>query len=99
GDMPADPIDMVVSYSNRAAAKAMTLHLHRLGYRRIAFVGLSVNPRATARQAGFVDALEEAGLPVEARQMVSVSRGFAGGAEAIAYIDKAFPEAEAVFCA
>src|SRR4051812_10759885 len=40
GDFPVDPIDMVVSYSNRAAAKAMTLHLARLGYERLAFAGL-----------------------------------------------------------
>lgn len=99
GDMPTDPVDMVVSYSNRAASKAMTLHLHRLGYRKIAFVGLAVNPRATARQLGFIDALEEVGVKVDPRQMVSVSRGFAGGAQAIAYIDKEFPEADAVFCA
>ncbi len=41
GDLPSNPVDMVISYSNRNAAKAMTLHLWRLGYRKIAFAGLT----------------------------------------------------------
>lgn len=98
GDLPANPVDMVVSYSNRAAAKAMTLHLARLGYSRIAFAGLARNPRASERQLGFRDAIEELGLPFEPRSMVGVSRGFGGGAEAIAYIEKYMPEADALFC-
>lgn len=99
GDMPAEPIDMVASYSNRAAAKAMTLHLARLGYSRIAFAGLTNNPRATERQIGFLDALKEAGLEADPRRIVSVSRGFAGGAEAIAHIERAAPDTDALFCA
>ncbi len=99
GDMPADPVDMVVSYSNRNAAKAMTLHLARLGYGRIAFAGLARNPRASERQLGFCDALEELGRPLDQRAMVGVSRGFAGGAEAIGYLDTHMPEADALFCA
>ena len=99
GDIPADPIDMVVSYSNRAAAKAMTLHLARLGYSRITFAGLMDNPRASERQLGFRDALEELDLPSDPRSVVRVSRGFAGGAEAIAYIEKHVPETDALFCA
>ncbi|AOH82897.1 LacI family transcriptional regulator [Sphingomonas panacis] len=99
GDMPADPVDMVVSYSNRGAAKAMTLHLARLGYSRIAFAGLVRNPRASERQVGFREAIEEAGLPFDPRAMVGVSRGFVGGAEAISYIEQSRPDTDALFCA
>lgn len=99
GDIPADPVDMVVSYSNRSAAKAMTLHLARLGYGRIAFAGLARNPRASERQLGYRDALEELGLPFDPRAMIGVSRGFAGGAEAMAYIEKHLPQTDALFCA
>lgn len=99
GDLPRDPVDMVVSYSNREAAKAMTLHLARLGYKKIVFAGLSMNPRASQRQLGFIDALKEIGHPADPKQIVSVSRGLAGGAEAISYIEKEFPAADAVFCA
>jgi LacI family gluconate utilization system Gnt-I transcriptional repressor len=99
GDFPAEAIDMVVSYSNRAAAKAMTLHLVRLGYRKIAFAGLAANPRADQRRLGYLEALRETGLATEPSRVVSVSRGFAGGAEAIAYIANKLPDTDALFCA
>ncbi|MBT2187804.1 LacI family DNA-binding transcriptional regulator [Sphingobium sp. H33] len=98
GDMPVDPIDMVVSYSNRAAAKAMTLHLARMGYSKIGFASLA-NPRATERQLGYLDALAEAGLAPDPRRIVNVSRGFGGGAEAIAHIEHVAPDTDALFCA
>lgn len=99
GDFPVDPVDMVVSYSNRAAAKAMTLHLARLGYKRIVFAGLAANPRASQRQLGFLDALAEIGQKPDAKLSVAVSRGFGGGTEAISFIDANIPDADALFCA
>jgi LacI family gluconate utilization system Gnt-I transcriptional repressor len=99
GDFPVDPVDMVVSYSNRAAAKAMTLHLARLGYAKVAFAGLAANPRAAQRQLGFLDALKEIGQKPDPRRIVGVSRGFGGGAEAISYIEQHLPDADALFCA
>ena len=35
GNLPSQPLDMAVSYSNFDAARAMTNHLGRLGYKRI----------------------------------------------------------------
>lgn len=99
GDIPDAPIDMAVSYSNRAAAKAMTLHLARLGYRKIVFAGLARNPRARARELGFRDARDELGLPPDPGLIVSVSRGFVGGAEAVEYVQRNVPDADALFCA
>ena len=99
GDLPTEPIDMVVSYSNRSAAKAMTLHLARLGYSKITFAGLASNPRAEERQLGFLEALAEIGQTPDPRQIVRVSRGLAGGGEAIAYVASHLPEADALFCA
>jgi len=90
---------MVVSYSNRAAAKAMTLHLTRLGYHKIAFAGLASNPRASQRRLGFLDALAEIGQTPDVGRTVSVSRGFGGGSEAISYIEANMPDADALFCA
>jgi len=99
GDMPIDPVDMVASYSNRQAAKAMTLHLAGRGYKNIVFAGLKGNPRAVERQLGFRDALDELGRAFDARATIGVSAGFIGGAEAVAHIDRNFPEADALFCA
>lgn len=99
GDIPNEAVDMVVSYSNRAAAKAMTLHLARLGYKKITFASLASNPRATQRQLGFTDALKQLGQKLESKRIVRVSRGFGGGAEAIAYIERKAPDTDALFCA
>ncbi len=99
GDLPKDPIDMVVSYSNRAASKAMTLHLARLGYSKIVFAGLASNPRAEERQKGFLEALKEVGQSPDMQKIVRVSRGFVGGEEAIAHIAAHLPDTDALFCA
>lgn len=99
GDIPAEPIDMVASYSNRAAARAMTLHLARLGYERIGFASLANNPRAAERQLGYADALAGLGRTPEPRRILSGARGFGGGVEAIAHIERLAPDTDALFCA
>ncbi|WP_170135001.1 LacI family DNA-binding transcriptional regulator [Acuticoccus kandeliae] len=64
GTLPADPIDMVVGYSNRAAARAMTARLLAAGHRRIGFICVPPerNDRAAERLAGYREALAEAGV-------------------------------------
>lgn len=100
GDLTAAPVDMVVSYSNFEAARAMTLHLGRLGYRRIAFAGLDLhrNERARERQRGFLAAIEELGHAVDMKRVLDVPRGLAGGAEAVQRIDHSAPDTDALFC-
>jgi LacI family gluconate utilization system Gnt-I transcriptional repressor len=85
GTLTPDPIDMVVSYSNEEAARAMTLHLHRLGYRRIALVTLPAagNDRSRARQAGYRAALAELGLAEAPGRMLEMPPGLPSGAEAV----------------
>ena len=99
GDLPREPVDMAVSYSNYSAAKAMTQHLARLGYKSMALVTLKHNPRANERQRGFADALTELGLPFSRERIIEVSRGIAGGAEAISALEERLPEVDALFCA
>jgi len=101
GNIPTEPVDMAVSYSNRAAAYAMTMHLGRLGYRNIAFASLySVhNDRSRDRIEGYREALARMGRPLDPRLMIETSRGLAAGAEAVARIMQTAPEADALFCA
>lgn len=101
GNLPREPLDMVVSYSNRDAAYAMTHHLGRLGYRKIAFASLYAvhNDRSRDRLEGYLDALKELGQEPDPRLIVETSRGLAAGAEAVARIVQAVPEADALFCA
>jgi LacI family gluconate utilization system Gnt-I transcriptional repressor len=101
GTLADDPIDMVVSYSNVDAAKAMTQHLVRLGYRRIALVTLpqAHNVRSQERRRGYAVALAEAGLPQDPRIMLEMPPGLASGCEAIARLEAMAPAVDAVFFA
>ncbi len=101
GNLPRNPVDMAVSYSNHAAAHAMTMHLGRLGYRKIAFASLSSlnNDRSRDRIAGYLDALKALGQEPDPRLIIETSRGLAAGAEAVARVIQGVPEADALFCA
>lgn len=99
GDLVSRPIDLVVSYSNFAAAKAMTDYLIARGYRRIAFVGLpsADNERSRERQRGFRAALAEAKLPFDEAHLIETESGFESGAEALVRLVGMNPRVDAIF--
>lgn len=101
GTLTDDPLDMVVSYSNVDAARAMTQHLLRLGYRRIGLVTLPLahNERSQERRQGYVAALADAGLPLDPRIMLEMPPGLPSGTEAIVRLVETTPTVDAVFFA
>jgi LacI family gluconate utilization system Gnt-I transcriptional repressor len=101
GNLPADPLDMAVSYSNFEAARAMTLHLARLGYRKIGFVTLPLrdNDRSEERRRGYFAALTEAGLPADPGLVLESPGGFSEGADAVVRLVQAHPDLDAGFFA
>jgi len=101
GNIPAEPLDMVVSYSNEDAAFAMTMHLGRLGYRHIGFASLhsAHNDRSKDRLKGYLRALDQLGQKPDSRLIVETSRGLGAGAEAVARVVQTVPEVDALFCA
>lgn len=101
GNLPARPLDMAVSYSNFAAARAMTGHLLRLGYRRIGFVSLPVrgNDRARERRRGYLAALRDAGETPDAGLVLEAAGGLGEGADALVRLVQTRAEIDAVFFA
>ncbi|MEJ1975272.1 MAG: LacI family DNA-binding transcriptional regulator [Acetobacteraceae bacterium] len=101
GNLCADPIDMVVSYSNVEASRAMTLHLARLGYRGIGFVSLLIkdNERSRERRRGYLAALAELGRPRDERFILEMPPGLESGAEAVVRLMAQAPGLDAVFLA
>lgn len=101
GNMPRQPLDMVVSYSNRDAAFAMTMHLARLGYKRIGFVSLHAanNDRSRDRIEGYLAALAQLGQKPDPRLIIETSRGLAAGAGALIRAVQSVSEVDALFCA
>lgn len=101
GDIPRDPIDMVVSYSNAAAAKAMTLHLAARGYQRIGFVSLDTrtNRRARERRRGYLAAMRALGRKKDPLLIMEVGSGLASGAHAMIDMMNQAPDVDAIFFA
>jgi len=101
GNLPAKPLDMAVSYSNFEAARAMTLHLARLGYRKIGFVTLPLhdNDRSEERRRGYFAALGELGLPADPTLVLEAPGGFSEGADAVVRLVQAHPDLDAGFFA
>jgi LacI family gluconate utilization system Gnt-I transcriptional repressor len=101
GNLPPEPLDMAVSYSNFEAARAMTAHLGRLGYRKIGFVTLPLrdNDRSRERRRGYFAALKEMGLPADAGLVLEAAGGFAEGADAIVRLIQTHPALDAAFFA
>lgn len=101
GTLRQDPIDMVVSYSNFAAAKAMAKHVLTTGRRRFGFVSAPTreNDRAMARRRGFLAALKEAGLRLDPTLVVETPHGLAEGGRALNAILDRDPKVDAVFYA
>jgi LacI family gluconate utilization system Gnt-I transcriptional repressor len=99
GDLAGPPLDIVVSYSNYDAGKAMTGHLARQGYREIAMVCLPrrESGRHYQRWRGYRAALHEAGLAYNARRVVETSLGYHQGGKALLTLLNRDPSIDAVF--
>jgi len=101
GNLTSTPIDMVVSYSNHAAGKAMAEHLLGLGYRRFAFASLPVarSERLRQRRNGFLAGLRKAGIEIDPALLLEVDAGLNSGAQALADVLARAPRTQAVFFA
>jgi LacI family transcriptional regulator, gluconate utilization system Gnt-I transcriptional repressor len=101
GNLPPDPLDMAVSYSNFEAARAMTAHLGRLGYRKIGFVTLPLrdNDRSKERRRGYFAALRDLGLPADPGLVLEAPGGFSDGADALVRLVRTHAEIDAGFFA
>jgi LacI family gluconate utilization system Gnt-I transcriptional repressor len=100
-DLPDEPMDMVVGFSNIAAGRAMTGQLMELGYRRIAFIGRASpsDIRGAKRLTGYRQALAERSLgPERVINIEATSPAFAEGAGGLDALLERYPDTDAVFC-
>jgi DNA-binding LacI/PurR family transcriptional regulator len=102
GEQPGTGAVDHVAVDNTAAAREAVEHLLASGRRRVAAVGLQPhlrNATALLRTAGYREALEHAGLPIEARLEVPVARLHrADGADAARVLLDAGSVPDALFC-
>jgi LacI family gluconate utilization system Gnt-I transcriptional repressor len=100
-DMPSDPIDHVVGFSNAEATRALVHRLAERGYRNIGFIGGTTDrdSRGADRRRGFSLAVEELGLAREriisfGTPPISIDQG----AEAITLLVEQWPDVDAAVC-
>lgn len=101
GDLPAEPLDSAVGYSNFEAARSMTEYLIGRGYKRTAFVGRAAgfNERTGERLRGYRTAVAEAGLEVREDLIFEATPGIHSGAQVISQLVTSRSDIQAVFFA
>lgn len=99
GNLTQTPIDISVGFSNRTAARDMTLYLISRGYRRIGFVSLPLkeNDRALERRHGYMEALQQQGIACDESIMLETPPGLRSGGQAFNLLMQASPKVDAAF--
>ena len=100
-DIPEDPIEQSVGFSNVAAAAALFEHLYARGYRRIGYIGGAsvLDHRGQQRQQGYLQAIAALGAG-EPRLMeygespITMSHG----GESVKRLLEKWPDTDAVMC-
>lgn len=100
-DLPEDPIDHVVGFSNADAARMLVDHLAATGRTRIAFIGGDTDrdSRGTDRREGFIAAMKRHGL--EANRLIGAGMpplSMREGAMAMRILLQQAPDTEAIIC-
>ena len=100
-DIPSDPIDSVIGFSNAEASAMIVQHLVSSGRTKIAFLGgdTSRDTRGFDRRRGFSRTMEELGL--DATRLAEAGPppiSMREGAEALSRLMQKWPDTEAVVC-
>lgn len=90
-----------VFHDDRGAARSLTRLLVQSGRRKIAFIGVTMRDKAAGanRRAGFLDALDEAGMESGALPVEQSDFSADGGFAAMARLLTRTPDIDAAFCA
>jgi LacI family transcriptional regulator, gluconate utilization system Gnt-I transcriptional repressor len=94
GDLIKRKNGLVVSFSNREAARVMTTHLISRGYNRILFATfpIKMSERAQSRHAGYREALARGGIQYDPGLVVEAQEGNPSGAAILArFLDSNTP--------
>lgn len=100
-DIPKDPIQHVVGFSNADASETLVKHLFDQGYRKIAFIGGTTNrdTRGADRRLGYEAAIQKLGL--KNSRIISFGTPpitIQQGGEAIVRLIDQWPDVEAAIC-
>ena len=95
---PIDSLEMdTVCMDNKAAGRMAVEYLISRGHRRIVHLAVTVNSSGRHRMRGYLDAMEQAGLPVEENDVVQVDDSYEAGVNAGYLIAVAKTDVTAVY--
>ena len=100
-DLPTQPIEHCVGFSNAEAVAQLVRRMHAQGYRRIAFLGgvTSSDARGADRRRGFQFAMQELGL--DAKRQLSIGEAPVSmdhGAQGVVQLLTRWPDTQALVC-
>ncbi|SCK16487.1 transcriptional regulator, LacI family [Variovorax sp. HW608] len=100
-DLPAQPMEHCVGFSNAEAEAQLVRQLHAQGYRRIAFLGglPASDARGADRRRGFETAMRDLGL--DATRQISVGEApvaMEHGAQGVVQLLARWPDTELLVC-
>ena len=98
-ELPDQPIDSAVGFSNHQAIKAMTERLINDGHRHLGFLSVLGSNRAGARLEGFQAALAEADLPADAVVFPDTTEQRLDSAVEFDRLRERHPDMDALVCA
>lgn len=100
-DLPREPIDFAVGFSNQQAARAMVRHLHARGYRRIGFLAGQddLDRRGLERLRGYLAEIKALGLGAPRVIRLGASPvTMSHGSPAVAALLDTYPDTDAAMC-
>ncbi len=100
-DVPSDPIDQVVGFSNTEAMALLVRALAERGYRKFGYIGGTTarDTRGSQRRAGFLQAVEELGLsPGRVISFGVPPISMEQGGQAIVSMLERWPDTDVVLC-
>lgn len=101
-DIPNNPIDQVVGFSNAAASELMMEHLIKRGFTKIGFIGgdNDRDSRGQDRYVGYCSALNKHGLDASRVSFSEFDRISIGqGARGVRSLVEQWPDTQAIMCA
>jgi LacI family gluconate utilization system Gnt-I transcriptional repressor len=96
-DLTSTPIDMLVGFSHIAVAQTVCHRLHAGGRRRLAVIAAD-DERALRRNAAFIAAAAELGLPTPVMHQVPAPAMMGGGRSGLRALLAQAPDIDGVFC-
>jgi LacI family transcriptional regulator, gluconate utilization system Gnt-I transcriptional repressor len=96
-DFTADPVDMLVGFSNENMAQAVACYLHERGRRHLALLSAD-DARARRRMQGFVAAAQAIGLPAPKVFVVKPPATVRNGREGLAGLLAEGGPVDGIFC-